>query len=63
MITNRSVGKYSEEQTRFYAAQVTLAFEYLHYLSKFQCFNSSDTFDVCRYHLSGFKTGEYPLLR
>lgn len=31
---SRSVGKYSEEQTRFYAAQVTLAFEYLHYLSK-----------------------------
>ncbi|CAF2967933.1 unnamed protein product [Rotaria sp. Silwood2] len=29
----RSVGKYSEDQTRFYAAQVTLAFEYLHYLS------------------------------
>jgi protein kinase A len=30
---SRSVGKYSEDQTRFYAAQVTLAFEYLHYLS------------------------------
>ncbi len=30
---SRSVGKYTEDQTRFYAAQVTLAFEYLHYLS------------------------------
>ena len=30
---SRSAGKYSEDQTRFYAAQVTLAFEYLHYLS------------------------------
>ncbi|CAF3767851.1 unnamed protein product [Rotaria sp. Silwood1] len=29
----RSVGKYSEDQTRFYAAQVALAFEYLHYLN------------------------------
>ncbi|CAF1004865.1 unnamed protein product [Adineta steineri] len=29
----RSVGKYSEDQTRFYAAQVTLAFEYLHFLN------------------------------
>ncbi|CAF0763798.1 unnamed protein product [Rotaria sordida] len=29
----RTVGKYSEDQTRFYAAQVALAFEYLHYLS------------------------------
>ena len=30
---SRSAGKYSEDHTRFYAAQVTLAFEYLHYLS------------------------------
>ncbi|CAF0991859.1 unnamed protein product [Adineta steineri] len=29
----RSVQKYPEDQTRFYAAQVALAFEYLHYLS------------------------------
>ncbi|CAF4675764.1 unnamed protein product, partial [Rotaria magnacalcarata] len=28
-----TAGKYLEDQTRFYAAQVTLAFEYLHYLS------------------------------
>jgi protein kinase A len=30
----RHVGKYPEEQVRFYAAQIVLAFEYLHLLSE-----------------------------
>lgn len=39
----RACGRYSEEMTRFYAAQIVLAFEYLHHLGVVRTRDSSMT--------------------
>ena len=44
--SSRSVGKYPEDQTRFYAAQVTLAFEYLHYLGQWHFTGDDRVFET-----------------
>jgi len=52
----RAFGRYTEDMTRFYAAQIVLAFEYLHHLGVVSLrkiftrkFNSIILFSNCRY--------------